>query len=222
MMDQAKLDIRCRGAIEKGNTALRKDDANTTHPPIIPPSMNKLFAGMARVGRDDFMQRFDVGVPMDVTKRGNEEVLILYSDEYSLPHKSAGEGIPRLHPERAMEHCNNLKVILTEPDKKKHCLAIVGQWESYHIQRFMRWDEEEKVKDDLPLRYVSRVPGHNGRVLERPHIFQTNVTNRWDEMLVSYLSSLNQVLDKLRPMRKMLLGTIPLLSWCAITVNPNY
>lgn len=199
MMDQAKLDIGCRAAIEEDNAALGEDDAITMLTPIIiPPSMNKLFAGMARVSRDAFIQRFDVGVPMDPTKKGNEEVMIFYSDEHALPHKSAREGIPK----RAVEHCDNLKIILTEPGKTKQCLAKVGQWESYHIQRFIRWEEEEKVKNDLPLRYVSRVPGHNGRVLERPHISHTNVTNTWDEMLVSYFSSLNQVLERLRPIAK--------------------
>jgi hypothetical protein len=159
--------------------------------------MNKLFAGMARVSREDFMKRFDVGVPMDVTTKGNEDVLILYGDTKSLPHPSAKIGIPKLHHEQATEHCNNLKIILTGADQTQQCLAIVGQLESYHIQRFMRLDENKRrVGEDLPLRFVSRIHSHDGKMWERPQMLRTNL---WDTMLVSYLSSLKSVLDELRP-----------------------
>jgi hypothetical protein len=153
---------------------------------------------MARVSREDFMKRFDVGVPMDVTTKGNEDVLILYGDKKSLPHPLAKVGIPKLHHEQAVEHCNNLKIILTGPDQTQQCLAIVGQLESYHIQRFMRLDKNDREGDNLPLRYVSRRDGDSWERL-RPQMWDTN---KADEMLVTYLSSLKSVLDELRPVAK--------------------
>lgn len=68
---------------------------------LIPPNLKRLFAGMARVPRDDFFQQYDLGVPKDDTMRGNDNVLLLYSNDKAIPHD--GIGIPLLSVENATE-----------------------------------------------------------------------------------------------------------------------
>ena len=168
--------------------------------PLIPNSMKKLFVGMARVNRDQFTKRFDIGVPLDATKPGNEDVLILYSDEKSFPdgYASRSEEMPKLTAKTATKHCNTLKVVLTQPHQTKQCLAIMGQWESYHVHRFARFPPNMNgpVDETDLLQYVSRVPGENGKTIERRNSYNTN---KWDKMLIDYLSNLERVLQELKP-----------------------
>jgi hypothetical protein len=69
--------------------------------PLIPRSMTRLFAGMARVNRNDFFERFDTGVPQDDTTAGNEQVLLLYSDDKALPEGTTDTKISLLPVEKA-------------------------------------------------------------------------------------------------------------------------
>lgn len=163
----------------------------------IPSTVKKLVAGVGRVNRDLFFEKFDVGVPKDKTEKGNEEVLIVYNHENALPKKSLTN---TLTPDEATEHCNAMKVVFTEPRKKNECLAIVGQWESYHIYKYMRLPpgKDKKVTTDPshPLRYVSRLHGEKGLQQQIP--YPTSV-KQYDETLVTYLSSLDKVLEELKP-----------------------
>jgi hypothetical protein len=171
----------------------------------IPKPINRLFAGMARVDRDDFFARYDTGVPQDETMTGNEQVLLLYSHADALPPDHEGKGIPSLPVEEATQHCNTLKVVFTEADKRNECLAIVGQYESYHVHKFMRLPEDPAelqdgqlvaVSPSNPLRHVSRLHLDSGlaqRIPAPPKVKEYNA------QLVRYLSSLDSILDELRP-----------------------
>jgi hypothetical protein len=171
----------------------------------IPKPINRLFAGMARVDRDDFFARYDTGVPQDETMTGNEQVLLLYSHSDALPPDHEGKGIPLLPVEEATQHCNTLKVVFTEADKRNECLAIVGQFESYHVHKFMRLPEDPAepqggepvaVSPSNPLRHVSRLHLDSGlaqRIPTPPKVKEYNA------QLVRYLSSLDSILDELRP-----------------------
>lgn len=167
----------------------------TKRAPLIPQNMSSLFAGMARVDRNDFFQHFDVGVPQDPSLPGNQEVLVLYSNGKGLPDNVNSE-MSRLSAEDATQHCNTLKVVLTEPHKRNECLALVGQWESYHVHKFMRLAETNGINDKLPLRYVSRLHIDSGmaqRVPTPPKVKEYN------EMMAKYLLSLDSVLEELAP-----------------------
>jgi len=106
--------------------------------------------------------------------------------------------MPRLTPTTATKHCHNMKVVLTKPNQHKQCLAIMGQWESYHVHRFARFppDMSGPVNEKNALQYVSRVPGDDGRVIERRGSF---VTKMWDKMLIEYLSNFDTVMEQLKP-----------------------
>ena len=173
------------------------DTANTEkeNVSLIPQNMSSLFAGMARVDRDEFFRHFDVGVPKDPSTFGNQEVLLLYSKSKSLPENVNSE-MPLLSAEDATRHCNTLKVVLTEPNQRQECLALVGQWESYHVHKFMRLAEKNGINEKLPLRYVSRLHIGSGlaqRVPTPPKVKEYN------EMMAKYLLSLDDVLRELAP-----------------------
>jgi hypothetical protein len=197
-MQQAKTDIL--GAIQQTSvlekTVVEKKEEAT---PLIPKKMRNLFAGMARMGRDDFFETFDVGVPKDDTKEGNEEVLILYSREDALPKNHSSDSLELHSAEKATEHCNTLKVVFTEPRKHRECLALVGQWESYHVSKFIRLppgDKKINVDEKHALRYVSRLHGDTGLVQRIPTPLKVK---EYDETLVAYLIRLDKVLKDLKP-----------------------
>jgi hypothetical protein len=168
--------------------------------------MEKLIVGAARISRDRFLKRFDLGVPLDRTTPGNEEALIMYHHQQSLPNLSkvdaARDGpMPLLSVEDATANCDTLKIILTEPNKPRQCLAIVGQWESYHIHKYMRLPPDNirtGVDRTLPLRNVARTHSANkgkSQIIPKPF----NVETYDQKVLVPYLSNLKATLAKLKP-----------------------
>jgi len=187
-------------AVEKEE--VNEDDDTYESPSLILKTMNKLVAGMARVNRDLFAKKFDIGVPLDATSPGNEDVLILYNHDSALPDQfdkhSSGNNIPILNPKTATKHCNTLNIVLTQPNRPKQCLAIMGQWESYHVHRFARFPPkmDGPVDEKNALQYVSRVPGEDGKTIERSKSYETKA---WDKMLVEYLSNLDAALQQLKP-----------------------
>ena len=110
----------------------------------------------------------------------------------------------------ATKNCNNLHVVLTNQDRNKQCIALVGQYESFHVQKFMRASPEPdpaaghtysvnkfKIDPSYPLRLVNRgMKTDGGKSIHTPTIkhAQTNWKN-----LVPYLQSLDDVLTKLKP-----------------------
>lgn len=76
-----------------------------------------------------------------------------------------------------------------------HCLLCFRR---YHVHRFARFPPkmDGPVDEKHPLKYVSRVPGENGKVIERSRSFDTQT---WDKLLVEYLNHLDTVLEQLKP-----------------------
>lgn len=168
--------------------------------------MEKLFAGAARVNRDDFLKRFDLGVPLDHTTPGNQEAMIMYHHERSLSSVQKGDAardgpMPLLTVDDATANCDVLKIVLTEPNKPRQCLAIVGQWESYHVHKYMRLPPDNirtGVDQALPLRNVARTHSTNkgiSQIIPKPF----NVDTYDQKVLVPYLTHLKSTLAKLKP-----------------------
>jgi hypothetical protein len=178
---------------------LKDDLAHAKEKPLIPSPLQRLFSGMARVSRDDFFQQYDTSVPQDETIAGNENVLLLYSNRNALPPNHDGTGIPLLSIESATQHCNTLKIVMTQPDSRNECLALVGQWESYHVQKFMRLPNDNvkgSVSESNPLRHVSRLHIDSGLAQRIPTSPKVHDYNR---QLVTYLSTFDAVLKELKP-----------------------
>lgn len=186
---------------------VENDAPKQSKQPLFPKRMEKLFAGAARMDRDKFMDKFDVGVPKDKTVEGNEDVLILYHHPKSVTNvtrqanRAARESLPSFSVDDATIKCHTLKVVLTEANRPGHCMAIVGQWESYHIHKYMR------VQDDLsrtpvslehPFRSVARTHSANKGPTQRVPSTQ-NVQTFDQTILKPYLDSLPSTLEKLQP-----------------------
>lgn len=184
--------------------------------PPFPKSVGNMFVDYATVPRDEFFDRFDIGVPKDPATDGAEEVMILYTSDKGLPwgkgpsHDKFGMGV-----ENAVQNCHTVKVILQESSRRRktqQCIAIVPQWESYHIHKFMRLPKnvDSLAKNsrnapplvDLknPFRYVSRSYDDRGRHASVP--VASRHTNPSYEVLVDYLQNLDRVLQDLKPFLK--------------------
>ena len=157
----------------------------------------KLVSGMGFVDRNDFAAVFDTGVPLDETTSGNDKVLILYSDPSAFPETEKGDGL-LLSAEEATSNCLNLHLVLTH-NRKQQCIAVMGQYESFHIYKYMRAEGEKgSVNASIPLAYVSRGHQQNGRISSKiPKIEETKQS--W-ENLVSYFQNLDNALDQLKPL----------------------
>jgi hypothetical protein len=160
---------------------------------------------MSRVQRDDFAKKFDMGVPLDVTTETNNEVLVFYSSDTALPNdpfaaKEAASQttMPLLKAEDATENCDYLNVILTDHSNgRRQCVALFGQYEAFHIQKFMRLPESGKLDSSLPLRLVNRGAQSSGRKSQKPP--DKEDTLKYWAILTKYLDSLDSVLAQLRP-----------------------
>lgn len=156
----------------------------------------KFASGLEFVDRDDFASVFDTGVPLDETTRENDQVLILYSDPTAFPKQKTV-----LSAEEATVNCLEMHVVLTQP-RDQQCIAIMGQYESFHIHKYMRLTGElrDKIDKDLPLKYMGRGLQQNGRPSSKLPTIDAQKEN-W-ESLVSYLQSLDKALDELKPLLK--------------------
>jgi hypothetical protein len=166
---------------------------------VFPESMKNLFHRMGRVSRGDFASKFDIGYGIDKSFDQNDEVLILYGSENSLPSNYFMDGstvVPHQRISDATENCDVMKIVLTNPkperpttgDDKEHkqCIAIMGNWESAHVHKWKR----PKGRHKAELKYA---PAHRA---ELPSREETRASNR---DLQSYLSIYEDARENLRP-----------------------
>mmetsp|Transcript_31660 Transcript_31660/g.46709 ORF Transcript_31660/g.46709 Transcript_31660/m.46709 type:complete len:570 (-) Transcript_31660:53-1762(-) len=181
-----------------------ESDDNNMKNGRFPETVHRFATGMSRINKDEFTNRFEMGVPVDQSKPGEEEVLLLYSSERALTKKKKAEvtglvPIPRLSVEDATENCEEMHIVLTDHTNRKQCVALVPQYESFHIQKWMRVDGQGgKMDATEDLRHVSRGYQSNGREKFRPP--EPKHTRRFWEMLMPYIQNIDKVLDKLRPL----------------------
>lgn len=160
-----------------------------------------LVSGVGLVDRDEFASTFDMGVPLDRSTSGNDNVVIFYSHDQAIPSSSTNTS----NVLQATKNCENLHVILTHASRKRQCVALMGQYESFHIQKFMRLPPEEsddsaktdKLDMKYPLRLVNRGAQSSGRKSQKvPTAEQTR--EHW-RSISSYFSSLDGALEQLEP-----------------------
>jgi hypothetical protein len=108
---------------------------------------------------------------------------------------------PHLTAQEATQNCGGLNVIFTDThDGLDQCIAIVGNYESYHIQRWMRIDGRRtgsKMSAKLPLYPVGRGLQTNGMdkfsAPEDMHMMQNQ------ELLRTYFDQLDDTIRILKP-----------------------
>jgi NADH:ubiquinone oxidoreductase subunit len=195
---------------------------NATVDTSLTASMNKMFVGAARVSRDSFITNFDLGVPWDM-HHYYEDILLLYSDIDAFPtttrtmtkttttQSDGKQEFPNVYYKSATDatqQCDTLKVILIDKEIGQ-CLALVPQWESYIVYKYLRYKDEKykfmrklpTISKTYPLRHVSRFhsekKGGSDRDARIPTMSQLK---RYLPMLSDYINNLDNVLDTLRPL----------------------
>jgi len=186
-----------------------KNDREIQHPPPrkrpFPETSRNMFVDFATVPRDAFNELIDIGVPLDYTEKGAEDVVVLYTSGASMPtnmgwrHNKTG-----IEPSKALENCHEVKVILQPRARKNHqqCFAILPQWESHMIHKLMRipppgTQPKNVTAVDLvyPLQSVTRSRQPNGIDSEIPKEKHTTESN---QILVEYLKNRDRVLVNLK------------------------
>lgn len=156
---------------------------------------------MARTSKLDFFNELDLGVPMDLPKDGDTDVLILYNRQQALPDgfsiAAKKSSIPPMEMKAAVKNCDYLNVLLTDKGNRNQCIAIVPQYESYHLQKWMRMGGRE-VDNTQPLRFVSRGLQSNGINRFQPPTKKDMVAN-W-EILTTYFGAFDDAMKELKPL----------------------
>ncbi len=196
----------CPSSLEQQAAASSESYANRT----FPPTLSNMFVDFATVDRLELSNLLDIGVPMDDTKTGAEDALLLYTSSRSkpsYPKTRAQTQTSKYTATQAVENCRTVKVILMEPTQKHsvpECLAILPQWESYYVHKFMRLPPGKgPINPKAPLRYVSRSHDVKGTFSAVPD-YRLHTEPSY-ETLVDYLQHLDEVLNELKPLLELLL-----------------
>lgn len=184
------------------------NDSSAPTPNRLFPRDTKAFASaMSLVDRDEFARLLDIGVPLEASERTNNKVLLLHAKD-ALPNTnhSTLHGRSRIQSidsvEDAVQNCNYVSVVLTQPHRHDQCIAIVGQYNSYHVHKFMRVAEPTgQIDSNLPLKLVRRGADPKFSFTTRtPSVKQTR--HYWNETLRDYFSHLDFYLEELEPILK--------------------
>ena len=163
-----------------------------------PATMANFIVDFTTVDRVQLNALLEIGVPLDDTVKGAEEALILYPSAKSRPsthHKTT----TRLTAAEATQNCQTVKLVLTEPIQRDTCIALMPQWESYYVHKFMRLPKAGGAMDPKhPLRYVSRSHNNKGQHSGVPDYKRT--TEPSYKELVAYLGVLDATVAELKPL----------------------
>jgi hypothetical protein len=181
--------------------------ASMTGPVKFPVTTGRWANGLGRTNKMDFAKYLDTGVPLDLPQGEDSDVLIIYGTPKTLPDNffDSKAAIPALQTEEALKNCDFVNIILTNHDKKRNqCLAIMPQYESYHIQKWMRLADHSSsgnyggIDSEARLVPVSRGMPPNGHGQFLPPS-TSDIQNNWD-LLAKYFASYKESLDELRPL----------------------
>ena len=180
-----------------------------------PDTMQRFARGIARINKDELNDQFDFGNPVEKSDgTGDEDAIIIYNDWKAIPTSDKGiaysveyddgRGIPLLDTQTATENCDGMNVIFTgNPENKAQCTAIIGNYESYHIQRWMRTDGGP-IDHNLPLTLVSRgfAPRGKSNFYAPPYDGKQSQVKRHWKGLLTFLQNVDAVLHDLEPILK--------------------
>lgn len=177
-----------------------------------PDTIGAMFSGMALTPKQNFTNLVELGVPLDKVKKDSSHVLMLYSKQSAMPQKLQPDAwkqtgsIPELMMQEPLENCDMLNVLLVDHSKSRNqCLALVPQYESYHLHHFMRAPERTNglhgaLNHQEPLRLVSRGLTPRGKEEYAPP--SKRVTDMAFDVLKTYFDSLEDVTNDLKQVIK--------------------
>lgn len=172
-------------------------DANTELFPT--DSMGRFAAAMARVDRAEFVEMYDPGVPLDRSSSGASQVLMVYSNAKAAPSALTDHNeIPELSTKEALDNCEMMHIALVDHGTRKQCLAIIPQYESFHLQKWMRINSKGELNKDVDFQMVSRGHKTNGQnEFDPPDL--NDARKHW-KMLQQYFDNVDDVLSELKPL----------------------
>lgn len=203
------------------NDKKKKDNKDDGRPRRFPTTISKFASGASLISKNDFLATFDYGIPKPPSKRehesdpGKDDVLLLFGSTKAMPDDNLGvvytdengNDIPHLSAQDATKNCGGLNVIFTESHGDvEQCTAIVGNYESYHIQRWLRINPNSFSKLDkaLSLTPVGRGLQTNG--MDKFSAPSDNFALQNQALLETYFSRLEDTLASLKPMANACAG----------------
>lgn len=110
--------------------------------------------------------------------------------------------MPHLSAVDATENCETMNVVLIDnPGPTQQCIALVGgQYQSYHVQRWMRMGENG-LDHQMPLRMVGRAMRKNG--FDEMMLPKTQHVDTHQELLRTYLENIKSIRQRLKPIAEM-------------------
>jgi hypothetical protein len=164
-------------------------------------------SGMALTPKANFTQFLDLGVPIDPVQRGSTDILMIYSNPKTMPEalrqpgqSQNADGLVELTTQEALAGCEFVNVLLTDHQDSRfrsQCLAVVPQYESYHLQRWGRLNvKTQSVEMGHPLQLISAGMKRKGA---QEYTLPTEVDMRkaW-HVLKTYLQNVDVVLAELK------------------------
>lgn len=185
---------------------------STSRLPKVPEALSSVYAGISRVPREDFASTLNLGIPVDISTPSNGEVLLVHMNQKTLPPKYEAP-LSRYTAKTGLENCHTVKVVYSAPGESTTCLALMGQYESYHVHKYMRMPPElpkrpkkgvSLLNKRLPLRQVARSLSDWGGMPGVPTQDKTNVY--WKD-LTAYLKKLPETLQRLKPLAAQAAGS---------------
>ena len=159
---------------------------------------------MAHTTRASFADHFDLGVPFDRTDGGQDrDLLMIYSKSTAMPNRMQKAGgndkIEFIETaEELTENCDHMHVVYHHRGGGKNlCLAVVPQYESYHIQKWMRIPEKGPGDHNHPLRLVGRGMQWKGEDDFDPPKYERQSKFTWPKLRV-YLETLEGIVFELK------------------------
>jgi hypothetical protein len=208
-----EMQVKEEVAKHKTNTDASKNNIKSQQRRF-PNTMQKFANGIGRINKDKLNELFDFGNPLNTGKgTGQEDALIIYHSKGAIPTDESlahsvtfddGNGIPLLDAQTATENCDAMNVVFTaNPGNTRQCTALIGNYESYHIQRWMRVDTVKSTPIDptLPLQLVSRGYASRGKAnfYAPPSDGKFSPVKRHWEQLKTFLQNVDNVLKDLKP-----------------------
>lgn len=175
-------------------------------PNPFPEMVNRFAVGMTYTTQENFTKTYDIGAPVDHPKQeGDKGVLIIYNTPESLPRR-AQRGIDistgPIAAKEATENCDQMNIVFSHHEgRRKQCTAILPQYESFHIQKWMRVPPKGPATGYHPLRLVPRGYQLSGASAFHPPGHEKHTKKAW-KMLETYLDSIDDIIDELTPLVK--------------------
>jgi len=213
-----------------GEESTRGDQ--TQNGKLFPDTVRGFVVGALRVSTDEMLKNYDFGVPirklLPREREGERESIILYNTLASVPsndklEKDAIYGVngemAKVSVSEAMERCDTLNVIFTALNNDTDCHLLIGDFESYHINRWVRMPvfdfhnkkQQRGLDHALPLRHAGRITQNKNGVdiFELPDVWgnfkkgQKGILLEHFDRMKTFLENVDDVLKDVKELLKL-------------------